>query len=184
MRSVAREWVRSARRLLGPFLLATIIFTGSVIIGVVLAQPSAAGTESSQPTFSLVEILETNLQVLGTLLGGAVLFGIPTVGTLALNGVAFGAILVAIEVSGGIMVLVAAIVPHAIFEIPALLLAAAVGFRVPATVCRRLWNNQWPPLGPPTRKAILIGSAGALVLMLIAAVIEVTVTPGLLGELQ
>ncbi|MFC4540651.1 stage II sporulation protein M [Halosolutus amylolyticus] len=63
-------------------------------------------------------------------IGGALTLGFVTAVIMLFNGVLIGNLVVAIGLETGIGPIIALIVPHGIFELPALFVAAGVGFRL------------------------------------------------------
>lgn len=61
---------------------------------------------------------------------GGLLIGIPTFSGLLFNGFILGVVCGGIILSGQIVVLLATVLPHAIFELPAIIFAGAWGFRL------------------------------------------------------
>ena len=74
------------------------------------------------------QLFANNLEACILLFLGGASFGILTVLILSLNGIVIGAITEIISHGHSAIFIAAAILPHGIFEIPAFILAAALGF--------------------------------------------------------
>jgi stage II sporulation protein M len=127
-----RRWIR----LYVP--IATLVLVGSVVAGFLLgsAVPVEAlpttenpGGNGIFPPLTTVDIAVNNLVAMTVILFGAVSLGLVSVFALVLNGLLVGAVVgIAIQQLSPLVVL-ALLVPHGILEIPALLVAAAIGLR-------------------------------------------------------
>lgn len=117
-----------------------------------------------------------------------ILAGIMPLVTLAVNGMLMGYLFHNVAEAGyhiGPMI-VKGILPHGVFEIPALLLACAYGIRLGFSLLRGIWgsligkNDPWAKF-----KRAIRGSVPAAIfivlLLLVAALIESTVTYRLMG---
>lgn len=129
--------------------------------------------------FTTWTILANNTRVFLLMIVGAITLGLLTLFAVVFNGVFLGFFLTPIvgEVGWGFVVL--AIVPHGILELPALFVAAGVGFRLVHLGIARLLGDRerlFEP-GEPRRIALLVGVAW--VVLAVAAAVEVHVTPAL-----
>lgn len=120
-----------------------------------------------------------NGQVAGLLIVGIIFVGLPTVALLGYNAFLFGATLADATASLGPIATLSILLPHGIFELPAIWLAAAITFR---------WLHVgWQTAQGGDRRVSVgrtvtesIGAILVIVLLLgIAAIIEGTVTKGL-----
>lgn len=189
-----------ASRLRKPLLMAACLFAIGVLMGGVfsgtltnLLTPMAKGLrqEAAQlvQDHSLVKvafsIFSNNLRVSLFMMVGGVVFGVlPALGAFA-NGALIGYVLYALVVrthANLFLVVLAGILPHGIFEIPAYLLASAVGMRYGALVWRgmlgRTLPGSWQRTGKDTAPAIL----WVMGLLVVAAAVETFVTPVLIGS--
>lgn len=116
-------------------------------------------------------------------IAGAVSLGLYTAFVMVFNGVIVGNIGVAVTEAVGIDFLLVGILPHGVFELPALFIAAGVGFRLFHRFGQRVLGRRDAFLTKPYlyRTALLV-VVGWLMLAL-AAVIEAHVTPALLDAL-
>lgn len=173
------------------FLAATVLFTAAMAGGWLFSQAAAplllpalenmaaaveqAGeinTELGQVTLAVFIFLK-NLSVAAVVvLFGYVLFALPTVFVLLVNGALLGLLarLFITEAGHSPMAFVAGIAPHGVIELPAILLAA--GFAL-ALAARRFQNRSIPGLGQ--RFGFLFRVIAPL--LFLAAIIEAFVTP-------
>ena len=91
----------------------------------------------------LTLILPNNLKVIFLMLAGAIIFGLSTFINLIYNGFSFG-LLVSDAYNSGmpIKLILALTVPHGIFEIPAILISAVAGFKIPYEVTLYLLDKK------------------------------------------
>lgn len=165
-----------------PYLLtATTLFAFTTVVG------AAIGTERDSPLLpaaadtnpyaglGAVELFVNNGRVSLFLIGGAVMFGLPTAYILLLNGYLFGAAIVQYGETYGPLATIAMLGPHGVIEIPAILLAAAISFRWCHAGWKTVTDSSWSTTAP----VFLLESLGALlavvVMLAVAAVIEATV---------
>lgn len=176
------------------FFLALMIFTLAIIGGVIFAeevgpylQPSVEGLKSivaqskelapeAQNVALAVTIFLKNTSVALILIaGGHLLLGIPVFFILFSNGLLIGFFATVLNAKGvSPLAFATGLLPHGIFELPALLLAAGYAL---AVVLRRFRRRQGPPFGAKMRYL-----AGVIIpLLAVAAVIEVYVSPRVMG---
>lgn len=121
-------------------------------------------------------IFANNIVAMTFLCLGSVTFGILSALGLFVNGIVVGAVLpLALQESSAIVVF-ALIAPHGIVEIPALLMAGAIGFRVPHRIVRYLLGWDDTPLTKTELYELAVLFLVLVVLIAIAAVIEVQYT--------
>ena len=176
-------------------VVSTVIFFVSLIIGVVIGYiyPDFIGnllTEfsnelNSQVDISTLSIFTHNIKTALMVYAGGII-GIVTAALLSVNGFIIGAFL-GYFMHGGVinhsgvtpLVFISYIVPHGIFEIPALIIASAAGFRLTTVVIdlinslrgKPYVNNDYQKF-----KDSLALLAVAVILFAIAAVIEANFT--------
>ncbi|WEL21316.1 MULTISPECIES: stage II sporulation protein M [unclassified Halorhabdus] len=119
--------------------VATVLYGCFAVLGVAVGYKNATtsplpvrtvpdgGFEAIQ--LSAFDLFVHNSIVCLQLIGGVLTIGVATVLILLLNGLALGSVLGEASTVLGPGVTAALIVPHGLFEIPALLLATALGFR-------------------------------------------------------
>jgi len=119
-----------------------------------------------------------NLQAcLMMFLGGASL-GVLTVFIITVNGFVIGSVLELVRQQHSAVFVAAAIIPHGIFEIPAFILSAALGF----LLARALWN-EWMSGGDAAAETAALGRtffARVVPLVAVAALVEAFITPQIL----
>jgi len=131
-RAVTRRWlalyVPLAAAILGASALVGFAL-GSAVPVDALATPTGAESGSIFPPLTTVGLAINNLTAMLVMLLGAVSLGLMTVLALVINGLLIGAIVgIAVQRIAPVVIL-ALIVPHGVLEIPALLIASAVGLR-------------------------------------------------------
>jgi len=110
-------------------------------------------------------------------LGGASL-GIFTVFILSLNGIVIGAIVEIVRHEHSWAFVGAAIIPHGIFEIPAFIIAGAIGL-----ILTRSFLTEWHGIGDMADDAHRLGRIFAtyvLPLVAVAAFVEAFITPAVI----
>jgi len=80
---------------------------------------------------TFILILKNNLALLFLILCGSVTLGMLTIINLYLNGFLFGHNVKIFSHYCNILTLASLILPHGIFEIPAIIIAGAAGFKIP-----------------------------------------------------
>lgn len=128
------------------------------------------------PPLTTVDIAVNNLVAMGVMLLGAVSLGLMTLVALLLNGLLIGAVVgIAIQTLDPLVVL-ALLVPHGILEIPALLIASAVGLRFARLTVRYVRGLESDLVTrQELREAGWLVAAAAL-LIVVAAYIEANIT--------
>lgn len=179
---------------LNRLLLVTALFAVSLALGL-RASPEASSQAMEEVSRFLEPlrglgvgatlvfvILNNGLKTLGAMVLG-VLAGIPPLVFVALNGYVLGLLVVALVPDVGYAVVVASLAPHGILEVPALLWASALGLGVGQGALRRLLGHG-SPLLPTLRHALRIYVVYVLPTLVIAAFIEVFITPLVLDAVR
>ena len=91
----------------------------------------------NQPS-SIVDILKSNLSVVFQLFLGGFLFGTSTILTLSYNALYFGYSVAYLSSQVSVLKLTLLTALHGIFEIPAIIMAGAAGFKIPYEIIRYL----------------------------------------------
>ena len=150
-----------------------------------MAEVQQSGLVDENGSISLAALFGNNLQAtLTATVMGFVPFVFLPVFSLALNGAVIGAVLAlsgAMGMQTGQVVLLG-LLPHGIFEIPAIMLGVAMGLYL----CRQMNGTLRKRPGTPRIEAVLphlcrVAVFGVVPLLAAAAVIETFVTPLLLG---
>ena len=150
----------SERSLLGTTTTVTILlFIISMIVGWIgtvhnpaignellsLFQKEIAGQITIQnPVDMCLKIFANNLEACILLFLGGATFGILTLVILSLNGIVIGAVTEIISKGHSALFIAAAIVPHGIFEVPAFIIASALGFCMAQSLIAE-WYGQLIP---------------------------------------
>lgn len=99
---------------------------------------------------------------------------------LYINGILLGATISLAYTRAGLLVVIAGLVPHGIFEIPALIIAISYGIWLGVRTV--LGVSKKAPLKPAFQRAMSIYFKVVLPLLFIGAIIEAFVTPILLNK--
>lgn len=170
------------RRLIVPFALSVVLFSGSLLVGYHTTDVSAF-TPEDDATRHLereepIQLITNNGFVLGLILLGAATLGITTFVNLSVNGLVLGN-LIAISNAVGLTPIEISllVVPHGVFEITAFLLGGAIGFRGPIAIIGYLRGDTEYFVTPGELQSILLISLTALALIVVAAIAEAWLTP-------
>lgn len=123
--------------------------------------------------------------IMSVLLGFIPFLALPYL-IMAVNGAVIGGVFGAgATLSGGLpiwKIIVFGILPHGIFELPALFLAAAIGIRLSRMVGQAIMKKEGrEPVRPFIKDALKFFTLVILPMLVIAAIIETTITPLLLN---
>lgn len=182
--------------LVWPFLLSAAIFAVSTYIGVLASQVNPQAVASSQlireleevlaplrllngPQIMLLIFLNNSIKALVVIILGYTVGLVPFI-FLVINGLLIGLVVGSISVFSGPWAALPALAPHGVIELPALLLASGLGFRVALAVVRRLIGHDVRP-GQELKNGLLIYAKFILPALFIAAIIETFVTPLVIG---
>jgi len=165
-------------------LAAAVVFFASGFAGyaVVDAIPLEAlralvPDESVLPEFSATAIARNNLRVLALLAGGLVTLGLVATLVLTVNGLVVGAVVALAVRESSWPVILAALLPHGVLELPAFWLAAAATFRFAVRVGRWALGYDDRPVTRVEAYELAVLFAGLALVIVVAAWIEVHVTP-------
>jgi len=175
-------------------IFAAVLFAVSIAIGVgfVILNPEFGGEVLSLFNEQVVgQILSDSLAVLAfkiflnnlstcllLFLGGASL-GLVTMLILSANGLLIGVVTELVRSQQGALYVVAALVPHGIFEIPAVLISGGLGF-----LLARALIAEWHGAGDAAAEALSLARLFLRVvipLLAVAAVVEAFITPAILS---
>lgn len=171
------------------FLLSTSIYFIGFLLGIILVL-SIHNIDSSVPTTTISSysdaeknmsdtryILSNNLFYLSMLLAGSISLGIFTFVNLLYNGVLLGAQIYLLLTAGcPVYKILLCTVPHGIFEIPGILCASTAGFKLPYEVYRYFTNKKGQLFEKDDLLDILILAGIAVLLIVVAAFVESTIT--------
>jgi len=174
--------VAESIRRVRPYLLASAaLLAAGFAVALVWYEPTASGgsggTDQAVATLSAVDIAVNNLFVTVTFASGWVLLGMPTVAGLVFNGYLLGSLSRELVAIGNDPVVVALyVVPHGMFEIPGLLLAATVGLVPPVRLAQYVAGRRDRILDAPETVALVELFALAVVLICVGAAVETRAT--------
>jgi len=131
---------------------------------------------NAENSLSYNKILRNNLYVVAYEMFGGV-FLLPTINSLFFSGFALGFVLknlISVRVEFKEILLL--VLPHGIFEIPAIIIAGAAGFKIPYEIIRYLAGRKEQILTKEDIKEYLTLALISIILIVIAAWIEANVT--------
>ena len=118
-----------------------------------------------------------NIYVIFLILSGSLTFGMTTLVNLTYNGMNLGWIIISsLRCGTPIINVLYLTLPHGIFEIPAIIIAGAAGFKIPYEIVRYLAGKKDQPLTKEDIKEYLTLALISIILIVIAAWIEANVT--------
>ena len=145
-----------------------------------LTELMPGGSPLDDIEFTFPSIMFNNLRALALMFLGSVTGGALSLFGLFVNGVLVGAV-VGVAVKGtSWAVVLAALLPHGVIELSAFFVAAAVGLRVPHRLLRYLLGYDETPLTRTELVELAVIGAVTVVMIVVAAWIEVNVTPSVI----
>jgi len=166
-----------------PFLIAGCTFIIPFLIGLFASYPSNLPKSTPFTEYfsikdkSFLFFIERNGFTLFLTISGAVLFGVPTFINLVANGLITGSS-ISIAIQNGLDTKeIFLILPHGIFEIPAIIIAGAAGFKIPYEIVRYLAGKKEQILTKEDIKEYLTLALISIMLIVIAAFVEAYITP-------
>jgi uncharacterized membrane protein SpoIIM required for sporulation len=158
--------------------LSLSIYSAALIIGFIQFEsaPKAANHLDTLKEPDFCYVMVTNLRVTFLLLSGALLFGMTTAVNLVFNGLNLALAIKTLNGSMSLRKILLLILPHGIFEIPAIIIAGAAGFKIPYEVIRYLAGRKEVILTREDIKEYLTLALTSVILIVIAAWIEANVT--------
>ncbi|WP_202318946.1 stage II sporulation protein M [Archaeoglobus neptunius] len=160
-----------------PFCFSTVAYIFGVFLSTIYLNKNKIslltfGEDIHLNTGIFIPVVLNNLYTVSlTILGGFVMATLTTL-ELVYNGAIIGGLLVILPGN----VFVTFILPHAIFEIPAIIIAGAAGFKIPCEVIRYLMGRKEQVLTRHDIREYFTMALISVVLMVIAAWIEANVT--------
>jgi stage II sporulation protein M len=134
-----------------------------------------------KPLLALAIFLNNAIKTLLVLILGIV-GGVLPVCFLLLNGYALGFVLYLSFQSKGLVSSLLAIVPHGIFELPAVVLGASTGILIGVRATRRLFSKRDTTLKSELRRGLRFFWSIVLPLLLFAAFVEAFITSALVSK--
>ncbi len=179
------------RRSLSPSLISVLLVFGIALIMGYAAVTANAETGTALMNFLRNEIFAdvgeggglilfskiflNNLEACALLFLGGASLGLITLLIISLNGMVIGGVVGMVGAERGFPFMLAAILPHGIFEIPAFIISGALGL----SLAHALWD-EFHGAGDMAAAGLHLGRtflAIVLPLVLVVAVVEVFVTP-------
>jgi uncharacterized membrane protein SpoIIM required for sporulation len=124
-----------------------------------------------------LNIIGHNSLAMLVLISGSFLLGLTSFLSLILNGIFIGMMITALMQEVSLITLSLLILPHGIFELPALFIAGAAGFKIPYELIKYFRGKKDYILSKEEIMEFLILAGVAMVLIVIAGIIEANVTP-------
>jgi stage II sporulation protein M len=144
-----------------------------------LFQKEVAGQITvSDPVDMCVKLFFNNLEACILLFLGGASFGILTLFIMSLNGIVIGAVTEIISHGHSAIFIAAALLPHGIFEIPAFIIAGALGFCMAQSLIAE-WYGAADTAADAGRLARIF-LLYVLPLIAVAAVVEAFITPAVI----
>ncbi len=169
-----------------PLTFSVVIYFFTLMIGALLfyfLNPDMSNLETFRPKCGFqgepttLTIIQNNGLMIAILISGSFLLGLTTFINLVLNGFTFGiAISGVIQTAAPLTTILLIIIPHAIFELPAIWIAGAAGFKIPYELIQYFRGKKDYILNREELTDFLLLSAIALVLIITAAIVEGEVT--------
>jgi stage II sporulation protein M len=127
-------------------------------------------------------IMFNNLRVLVIVLLGTVTLGLLSLFSLFVNGLVVGAVVAVVAQQTSWVVILAALVPHGIIELPAFFVASAISFRVTHRAIRYGLGYDETLLTTVERFELVVYAVVLVAMIVAAAWIEIYVTPGVIEQ--
>ena len=182
---IVREARATVRNWLPYFVLVTLFFLAVAIVG------AAVGHERRSPILPIrsagdpvpalepLDLFLHNGQVAALLIVGVLFFALPTIALLAYNAFLFGATTAAAIGSLGPIATASVLLPHGVFELPALWLAGAVSLRWMHVIWQTTQGGDRRVTVGRTVAETILALVVVILLLVIAALVEGTITKGL-----
>jgi len=130
------------------------------------------------PVDMCVKLLANNLEACIMLFLGGASFGILTLFILGLNGLVIGSVTEIVSQGHSAAFIAAALLPHGIFEIPAFIIAGALGFCMAQSLIAEWYGAG--DTGEDARKYARLFLLYVLPLISVAALVEAFITPAVI----
>ncbi|HII99765.1 MAG TPA: stage II sporulation protein M [Methanoregula sp.] len=135
----------------------------------------AGQMDGNNPYDLAVKLFFNNLEACILLFLGGASFGILTIFIMSLNGIVIGAIMEIISKDHSALFVAAALIPHGIFEIPAFILAGALGILLAQSLIAEWYGSGDTAVAAHAYARLFL--ATVLPLVLTAALVEAFITP-------
>ncbi|VUT23734.1 MAG: hypothetical protein MOIL_00136 [Candidatus Methanolliviera sp. GoM_oil] len=174
---------------------AAIIFVASIVVGILFAlfHPSSDGIILSlqqifeplmdMPKYKLMLVIfGNNLLTSFLAIVFGIFFGIFPIVVLSVNGFILGDLSYHVYLDKGIYYILAALLPHGIFELSAVILSCALGIKLGFIFLNRFLEKPAPDLTQSFTNSLKIFIRLVIPMLLLASVIEVWITPIIVGS--
>jgi stage II sporulation protein M len=135
----------------------------------------AGQMDGTNPYDMCIKLFANNLQACILLFLGGASFGILTIFIMSLNGIVIGAIMELVHRDHTLLFVAAAILPHGIFEIPAFIIAGALGILLAQSLIAEWYGGD--DTAVDARRFGRLFVLYVLPLVAIAACVEAFITP-------
>ncbi|APW97204.1 hypothetical protein CHINAEXTREME_05205 [Halobiforma lacisalsi AJ5] len=191
LEGLAAGWLehrRYVRFSIGLFAFGTVVGVVLLLAGVNLLELIAElleeglfpELEDGEFQLTATFFIRNNSQPFLLSIVGALSLGLLTAFLMVFNGVIVGNVAAAVGGEIGVGYIVAGIAPHGIFELPALFIAAGVGFRLLYRFGERVFGSRDAFVTKPYLYRTLAFAVFGWLLLVLAAFVEAYVTPELL----
>ncbi|UHA71743.1 stage II sporulation protein M [Paenibacillus sp. 481] len=198
-----RKWMNTLYELRWYIFIAAALFIGGFVIGhsssglhtflqqqlleVKKMAEELKQAENTELAFFVTIFYNNALKAIFIMFAG-LLFGLIPIAFLVLNGMILGFLIHIMSIQGFDVAesVIKGLLPHGILEIPAIIIAAAYGMKLGAVLLRRLFNRS------SSRKIVSLtewlkrtgaGAVWITVILLVAAIIESTITFWLMSSM-
>ncbi|ADC64535.1 protein of unknown function DUF95 transmembrane [Ferroglobus placidus DSM 10642] len=135
-------------------------------------------SNNNRDDLSFLSILKNNLLVVTLLLSGTLLLGSTTLVNLMNSGITVARLIILANACNlSLHKFLLLVLPHGIFEIPAIIIAGAAGFKIPYEIIRYLAGRKEQILTKEDIKEYFTLALISIILIVIAAFVEAYVTP-------
>ncbi len=187
----------SVSSLARPFVFALGLFAASWLLGYSAYQMEGGAGVSDTAVQQLIEVLaplgalnapqimllifvNNAFKALVVVVLGYTLGLVPFI-FLVVNGLLIGFVVGDLTSTAGAETAIRGLAPHGVLELPALVLSAALGFKVALAVWKRLLGRDGHP-GSELRNGLAVYARWVLPALFVAAVVETFVTPLVMGK--
>ncbi len=171
----------NVRRTTLPIAISTLVFVIGLLVSLFTNSSSIDGSYTLSDgqaigEYEFQQILSNNLYAAVVLVVGGIVAGTPTFVVLLNNAFLLGTLVSSASTRYGYRVVCLLLLPHGIFEIPAIIIAGAAGFKIPYEIVRYLLGKKDQPLTKEDIKEYVTLALISIILIVIAAWIEANIT--------
>ncbi len=169
----------NVRRTILLIAVSTMVFTIGLLVGLFANSSMNSYASSDDKTigkYDFQQILSNNLYAVIILILGGIVAGTLTFTILLNNSFLLGTLISDASTKYGYQVVCLLLLPHTIFEVPAIIIAGAAGFKIPYEITRYLLGRKEQVLTKEDIKEYLTLTLISIILIVIAAWIEANIT--------